>query len=372
MNQFPAGRQTYAEIDVAALRSNFAYIRSVVAPDVSILTVVKANAYGHGATICGTTFEKAGAEWLGVATVEEAVELRTAGVNIPILVLTGAAGRDVATLQKFRLTAALLDAEMARDLAAGARGAQIRVHLKIDTGMGRIGVLPEHLPALVDAIRAAGVFVIDGVFSHFGNADDVRGEHCDTQFNRFSRAVKTLQSLGVDPPWVHLSNSAATLSRHETHFSMVRPGIALYGIVPPSTPAPDLRPVMRLVTHVLQIKQLPAEYPVSYNQTFVTRRPSRIAVLPIGYADGYSRRLSNNAQVLVRGRRAPVVGRVCMDLTMADVTDIDGAQAGDEVVLWGRQGDAEISVTEIAEWQDTVAYEVVNQLGKRVPRLVQS
>jgi alanine racemase len=372
MNQLPAGRQTYAEIDVAALRSNYSYIRGLVRPDVSILTVVKANAYGHGAAICGPTFEKAGAEWLGVATVGEAVELRNAGVNIPILVLAGAGGRDVGTLHKFRLTIALLDAEMARDLAAAASGTQIHVHLKIDTGMGRIGVLPEELPALIDTIRSAGVFAIDGVFSHFGNADDVTGEHCDVQFDRFGRALNTLKSLGVDPPWVHLANSAATLCRHETHFSMVRPGIALYGIVPPGTPAPELKPVMRLVSHILQIRELPAEYPVSYAQTFVTRRPSRIAVLPIGYADGYSRRLSNKAEVLVRGRRVPVVGRVCMDLTMADVTDVEGARAGDEVVLWGRQGDAEITVNEIAEWQDTVPYEVVNQLGKRVPRLIKS
>jgi alanine racemase len=273
-------------------------------------------------------------------------------------------------LHKFHLTVALIDIDMARDLAAAAKGTRIRVHIKIDTGMGRIGVLPEDLPALLAFIREAGCFDVDGIFSHFGNADDVRGTHCDAQIERFRTALNTLKGAGFEPAWVHLANSAATLSRHETHFSMVRPGIALYGIAPPSTPTPELKPVMRLVTHIAQIKQLPAEYPVSYAQTFVTRRPSRIAVLPIGYADGYSRRLSNKAQVLVRGKRAPVVGRVCMDLTMADVTDIEGTQKGDEVVLWGRQGDAEISLHEVAEWQDTVAYEVINQLGKRIPRLI--
>lgn len=370
MTQLPAGRQTYAVIDVAALRHNYEHIRKVVAPEVSILTVVKANAYGHGATIAGPTFEKAGAEWLGVATIGEAVEMRSAGVNIPILVLAGASGRDIGQLHKFRLTVALLDLDMARDLAAAAKGTRVRVHIKIDTGMGRIGVLPDELPALLDGIRGGGVLEVDGIFSHFGNADDVGGPYCDTQIERFRRALETVKAAGFDPPWIHMANSAATLSRHETHFSMVRPGIALYGIVPPSTPTPELKPVMRLVTHIQQVKRLPAEYPVSYAQTFVTRRPSKIAVLPIGYADGYSRRLSNNAEVLVRGMRAPVVGRVCMDLTMADVTDIDGVEKGDEVVLWGRQGDAEITVDEVARWQDTVAYEVVNQLGKRVPRLV--
>lgn len=370
MMQLPAGRQTYAVIDVAALRHNYAHIRNLVREDVSILAVVKANAYGHGATIAGPTLEKAGAEWLGAATIGEAVELRSAGVNIPILVLTGASGRDMSLLHKFRLTVALLDIDMARDLAAAAQGTRIPVHVKIDTGMGRIGVLPEELPALLDEVRGSGALVIDGVFSHFGDADDVSGAHCDTQIERFREAVEMLKMRGCDPPWIHLANSAATLSRHEAHYSMVRPGIALYGIVPPSTPTPELKPVMRLVTHIHQVRRLPAEYPVSYGQTFVTRRPSRIAALPIGYADGYSRRLSNRGQVLVRGKRAPVIGRVCMDLTMVDVTDIDGVEKGDEVVLWGRQGDAEITVTEVAEWQDTVAYEVINQLGKRVPRLV--
>jgi alanine racemase len=370
MTPLPAGRQTYAVIDVAALRDNFSYIRSVVAPDVSILAVVKANAYGHGATIVAPTLEKAGADWLGVATIGEAVEIRSAGVNAPILVLTGASGRDMSVLHEYRLAVALLDVEMVRDLAAGARGSHIRIHLKIDTGMGRLGILPEQLPAVIDEIRAAGAFVVDGVFSHFGNADDVSGEHCCNQIDRFRLALDTLRGLGIEPPWIHLANSAATLSRHESHFSMVRPGIALYGISPAGVPSPPLKPVMTLVSRVLQVRDLPAEYPLSYNQTFVTRRPSRIAVLPIGYADGYSRRLSNRAEVLVHGRRAPVVGRVCMDLTLADVTDIEGVQAGDEVVLWGRQGDGEISLADVAAWQDTVAYEVINQLGKRVPRLV--
>jgi alanine racemase len=200
MMQLPAGRQTYAVIDVAALRHNYSYIRSKVAPDVSMLTVVKANAYGHGATIAGPTFEKAGAEWLGVATVGEAVELRSAGVNIPILVLSGAGAGDIGLLHRFHLTIALLDIEMARELAAAAQGTRIRVHIKVDTGMGRIGVLPEDLRALLDEIRSGGALEVDGIFTHFGNADDVRGPHCDTQVERFRQALEILKTAGFDPP----------------------------------------------------------------------------------------------------------------------------------------------------------------------------
>jgi alanine racemase len=171
---------------------------------------------------------------------------------------------------------------------------------------------------------------------------------------------------------VHIANSAAVLSRPDTHLSLVRPGMALYGVPPKAVPPPSgLRPVMRLVTQIVQLKRVPSEFPVSYGQTFVTRRPSAIAVIPIGYADGYARALSNRASVLVRGRRAPVVGAVCMDLTMVDVTDIPGAQLGDEVVLWGRQKDAEITVAEVAEWQGSISYEVLTRLGKRVPRILQ-
>jgi alanine racemase len=372
-----AGRPTFAAIDAAALRHNFASLRAMVPREVAVLAVVKADGYGHGVRVVARVFETAGAEWFGVATLQEAVELREAGVRKPILLLTGAAGADVPTLREHRLSTAILHRDMARELAAAWGGAaagssRLGVHLKIDTGMGRIGVSPGELPALLDELQRTQAFDVEGVFSHFANADRVDQEYSEYQLRLFREALATLAAHGLRPRWIHIANSAATMTRADAHFSMVRPGIMLYG-VPPSAELAcgGLRPAMRLVSHVVQLKSVPSEFPVSYGQSFVTRRPSLIATVPIGYADGYSRALSNRAAVLVRGRRAPVIGAVCMDLTMIDVTDVAGVQLGDEVVLWGKQGEADISVAEVAAWQGTISYEVLTRLGKRVPRVLQ-
>ncbi|MFQ5666077.1 MAG: alanine racemase [Candidatus Binatia bacterium] len=371
MTTRPAGRPTCATIEGAALRNNYALVRAALAPGSSLLAVVKADGYGHGATLVAPILEAAGAGGLGVATVAEGVELRCSGVRKPILVLTGATGGDVVALREHQLSVAVVDREMARELAAAAGGYRVRVHVKVDTGMGRLGALPADLPALVDELQRAGTFEIEGVFSHFGNADRVDQEYSDYQLRVFRGAVETLHEMGVRPRWVHLANSAATLSRPEAHFSLVRPGIVLYGVPPGATPAPaGLQPVMRLATRIVQLKTVPSEFPVSYGQTFVTRRRSVLAVLPIGYADGYDRALSNRAAVLVHGQRVAVVGAVCMDLMMVDVSDLRGVRVGDEVVLWGRQNSAEITVSEVAQWQGSVAYEVLTRLGKRVPRVL--
>ena len=367
-----AGRPTFAAIDAAALRANFAAIRAMVPADVAVVAVVKANAYGHCAALVAPIFEAAGADYLGVATIEEGVELRAAGVRKPILVLTGASAGDVAACHEHQLSVAVLHRDMVRELAGARNPAPLRVHIKVDTGMGRIGVLPADLPALLDEVRRAGCFHIDGIYSHFASADSADPEYSDYQLRLFRQTVETLARAGERPQYVHIANSAAVLSRPDAHFTMVRPGIILYGAPPAARFAGDgFRQAMRLVTHVLELKAVPAEFPISYGQTFVTRRPSLIATLPIGYADGYSRKLSNRASVLIRGQRAPVIGAVCMDLTMVDVTKVGGAQLGDEVVLWGRQNGAEISVTEVAAWQETIAYEVLTGVGQRVPRILQ-
>jgi len=367
-----AGRPTFAAIDAAALRANLAALRAVLPAHVAVLAVVKANAYGHGAALVAPIFEAAGADYLGVATIEEGVELRAAAVRKPILVLTGARAGDVAACHEHQLSVAVLHRDMVRELAGSRNPTPLRVHIKIDTGMGRIGVLPAELPALLDDVRRAGRFHIDGIYSHFANADSVDHEYSDYQLRVFRQAVETLAGAGERPQCVHIANSAAVLSRPDTHFTMVRPGIILYGVPPAPRLADDsFRPAMRLVTHILELKAVPSEFSISYGQTFVTRRPSLVATLPIGYADGYSRKLSNRASVLIRGQRAPVIGAVCMDLTMVDVTKVGGAQLGDEVVLWGRQNGAEISVTEVAAWQETIAYEVLTGVGQRVPRILQ-
>jgi alanine racemase len=367
-----AGRPTVAVIDAAALRENFALLRAAVPATTAVLAVVKADGYGHGAAHVAPIFEQAGADWMGVATVEEGVEIRRAGVRTPILVLTGATRGDASALREHRLSVAVLHADMARDLAEGLGQHHLRVHIKVDTGMGRLGVLPAEVASLVAEIRRPGRFEIEGLFSHFANADSVSREYSDSQLGAFQQALAALQAAGVRPRWVHIANSAATLSRPDTHFLLVRPGIALYGVPPsPAVAPPGLKPAMRVVTRIVQLKRVPSEFPVSYGQTFVTRRPSVLAVLPIGYADGYDRGLSNRGAVLVRGRRAPIIGAVCMDLTMVDVTDVEGVQLGDEVVLWGRQSGAEISVSEVAAWQGSITYEVLTRLGKRVPRILE-
>jgi alanine racemase len=332
--------------------------------------VVKANAYGHGAALVAPVLQDAGADWFGTATVDEAVELRQAGVTKPILVLTGAGRGDVAAVLEHDLAVAVLHPEMGEEIAAVA-ARPVRVHLKIDSGMGRAGVVPDAIPGLVERLSNAGKLAIEGVFSHFANADSVTGEYSEHQFRVFRQGLDRLQAAGVQPRWVHLANSAATLSRSEAHFSLVRPGIALYGLPPEvSAVAAGFRPVMTLLTHIVQVKDLPPEFPISYGQTFVTRRSSKIAVLPVGYADGYGRALSNRASVLVRGQRAPVVGTVCMDMTMIDVTDVAGAERGDEVVLWGEQQGSTLSVRELAAWQGTIDYEILNRVGRRVPRVL--
>jgi len=382
-----------AVIDATALRENILRVRAALAPAVSLLAVVKADGYGHGAKLVAPIFDAAGADWFGVATVEEGVELREAGIRKPILILTGASGGDVKAVRGYQFSVAVLHRDMARDLAqawvaAESNGRRLPVHIKIDTGMGRLGVLPGELPALLAEIQRCGCLEIAGVFSHFANADKVDREYSDYQLQVFRQALHVVAQAGEQPRWVHLANSAATLTRPDTHFSLVRPGIALYGVAPERLPGlPSLRPAMRLVSKIIQLKEVPSEFPVSYGQAFVTRRPSLLAVVPIGYADGYSRALSNRAAVLVHGQRAPVVGAVCMDLTIVDVTEVDRVRIGDEVVLWGSQGNAAITVEEVAEWQGapaqdpkahgsgtlgSVTYEVLTRLGKRVPRVLES
>jgi alanine racemase len=358
-----------AEIDGGALRHNLTAIRQRLAVGSSLMAVVKADAYGHGAALVSPLLQAAGADAFGVATVEEGIELRQAGVSKPILVLTGADAKQAQAALEFDLHVALIDRCMTAELRSAARGGQLKVHLEIDTGMGRLGVTPEELPALLQDLRDAPELVVEGIFSHFANSDDGEREFTAHQTRLFRQALAVAAAAQLRPPFVHLANSMATLSLPETHFTMVRPGIALYGARPASGPT-QLQPAMRLVTRLVQLKSVPAERPLGYDQTFVTRRPSRIATVPIGYADGYDRRLSNRAEVLVRGQRAPVVGSVCMDLILVDVTDVPGVEAHDEVVLWGRQGNAIIAPEEVAAWQGTIPYEVLARVGKRIPRVL--
>lgn len=373
MPPIPEGRPTLALIDLDALRWNFRQIRAKVGPDVKILSMVKANGYGHGARRIAEVLAAAGSAAFGVATLEEGLELRAAGIRAPILVVAGAYPDQLDRFIENKLTPVVHDTESLSRLDDGAkkRGTTLKVHMKIDTGMGRIGFLPTDMQSWLPPLKRLHALEIEGVFSHFSHADNVAGDYTRNQLEIFRAVVARLRADGISPDLVHLANSAATITLPAAYFDMVRPGLTLYGIYPSPDMAShiSLQPVLSWKSHILQLKKVPAGASISYGRTFSTERESLIATVPVGYADGYSRLLSNVGAMLVKGKRAPVAGRVCMDLTMIDVTDIGGVQQGDEVVLLGRQGNAVISADEMAAWSNTISYEILTSIGARVPRI---
>ncbi len=316
---------------------------------------------------------EAGIRWLGVALVEEGVTLRRAGIRLPILVLGGAYEGGWETLHAEALTPVLfrpdhLDAYQ-QALPSGATAAY---HLKVDTGMGRIGVLPEALPAFLEAAKAHPRLVLDGVLSHFANADLADDAETAAQVARFRDAVARVDAAGFKPTWLHLANSAAVLEGTVAleARALARPGLMLYGYPPAARFAADadLEPVLTLATRITHLKRVPPGFKVSYGQTWSAPRESLVATLPVGYADGYDRRHSNGSPVLVGGRRCEIIGRVCMDMCLVDVTDVPGVALGDEVVLLGRQGEAFVGADELADRIGTIPYEVLCAIGERVPR----
>jgi alanine racemase len=373
MRESPPGRPTCCFIDHEALRWNLRQIRDKVGPRIKILSMVKADGYGHGAAAISKTLAGAGADSFGVATLEEGVELRRAGIRAPVLVLAGAYEDQLDDFFAHSLTPVVHDLARLNHLEQSVkeRGATLDVHLKIDTGMGRLGLVAEEGDAWIDAIKKLTAVKIAGVFSHFSHAENVEGEHTRAQLESFKRVVERLRAAGMRPALVHLANSAATITLPAAYFDMVRPGIMLYGVhpSPPMANQISLKPALAWKTRILQLKKVPARTSISYGQTFITERESLIATLPVGYADGYPRLLSNRGEVLVGGRRAGIAGRVCMDLTMVDVTDIRNVKQGDEVVLLGRQSDAEISADQIAAWANTISYEILTSISARVPRI---
>jgi len=370
---FPPGRPTICGIDHEALRSNLRQIRDKVGSCVKILCMVKANGYGHGAAEISQTLIRAGADAFGVATLEEAVQLREAGIQAALIVLAGVFPAQLDTFVEYKLTPVVHDliSLKALDRESSRRQVELGVHLKIDTGMGRLGFLAAEADQWIAAIKQAESLHIQGVFSHFSHAESVQGDYTQKQLEIFKRVLGQLRSAGVIPDLVHLANSAATITLPAAYFDMVRPGLMLYGVYPSPNMKEqiNLKPALSWKTKILQLKNVPSGTSVSYGQTYVTERESLIATLPMGYADGYPRFLSNRGEALVRGQRARIAGRVCMDLTMIDVTDIRNVRQGDEVVLLGRQGGAEISADEIAAWANTISYEILTSIGTRVPRI---
>jgi alanine racemase len=369
----PEGRPTVCLVDHGALRFNLSKIRERVGPRVKILSMVKANAYGHGAGAVTHTLRGAGSDAFGVATVSEGIELRRAGIEAPILIVGGTYEEQLGDLIEHSLTPAVYDVDGLEklDAAVGRRGAMLGIHLKIDTGMGRLGLAAADYESWSGAIKKLGALRLDGIFSHFSHAESVAGDYTRRQLEIFNDVLERLRGANIRPPLAHLANSAATITLPSAYFDMVRPGIMLYGVHPAADMAAaiDLQPVLTWKTKILQLKKVPAGSSISYGQTFVAKRESLIATLPVGYADGYPRLLSNRGEVLVRGQSAPVAGRVCMDLTMIDVTDIRNVRQGDEVILLGRQGDAEISADRLAAWANTISYEILTSISARVPRI---
>jgi alanine racemase len=368
-----AGRPTVCYIDHESLRWNFRKIRSFVGSQIKILSMVKANGYGHGAPAIAKTLAAEGTDAFGVATVEEAIELRRHSITAPILVLTGVYLDQLELFFDHDLIAVAhdIDALQRLDDAVARRGGSLNLHLKIDTGMGRIGFLPAEIDLWLRQLTQLKAVKFEGIFSHFSHAESVEGDYTRKQLEVFNNVIQYVRDKGIAPPLIHLANSAATITLPAAYFNMVRPGLMLYGVYPSPamTARISLKPVLSWKTRILQLKKVPSNASISYGQTFTTKHDSLIATLPVGYADGYPRLLSNRGQALVGGKRAPVAGRVCMDLTMLDVTGIGKIQQGDEVVLLGAQGNEIISADEMAAWADTISYEILTSIGARVPRI---
>jgi alanine racemase len=367
------GRPTWLEVDLEAIAHNVRRVVGMIGPDVRVLAVLKADGYGHGAIRVARTALNNGASYLGVASINEGRTLRRSGVSAPILVLGFTPAWQARELVLGGLAATVFNLDVAQALSQAGRELDrlVPVHVKVDTGMGRLGLLPGDVVPFVQDLLALPHLAIEGIFTHFSVAD-TDPAYTRGQIERFRQVLALLAAAGIEIPLVHAANSAAILSLPESHFRMVRLGLAMYGLHPsPETPCPpDFRPALAFKTQVAQVKSLPPGSFVSYGNTYQTVGEQRIAVIPVGYADGFRRAPRHWGQVLVRGQFASIVGRVCMDQTMIDVTAIRDVRQGDEVVLIGAQGEKRITAEDVAERLGTINYEVVSEILARVPRVV--
>lgn len=365
--------KTWAEIDLDAIRFNLARIRELVGDKVKILASVKADAYGHGAVPISKTALEAGVHWLGVSHVKEALELRSFFPAAPILILSSGMRGHSEYIVRNNLTPVVSSLEIARDLAQTAlyAGKKADIHFMLDTGMGRIGVWHENCLPLLEKISRIKGIRLQGLASHLATADDVDPAFCLLQLERFCRVAESLAGKGIKVALRHIANSGALINLPASRLDMVRPGIMLYGIYPAEhlRPAVELKPALALKTQVAYLKTVEPGRTISYGRTHTVKEKTRIATLPIGYGDGFSRAHSNLGEVLIRGSRAPIVGIVTMDQVMVDVGKISGVEVGDEAVLIGAQGEEQITAEEAASRIGTISYEVLAQLGKRVSRV---
>jgi len=370
-------RPTWAEISLPALRHNFRTLQQLVGPGVTICAVVKADAYGHGAAGCARALEKAGATWFGVTSTEEGMQLRQAGITGRILLLVGFwPGEEEAVIQH-RLTPAIWDRSHLEWLQSaigkmGKGSKPVPVHLKVDTGMTRLGVDRQDLGAILQSIKSAQHLELEGFFTHLAASEALDHAATNAQIGRFEDAIQVLRESGLSPAYLHMANTGAVLARRNTWKNMVRPGLALYGYSLPVTGDGSgdlpLQPALSWKTRILSRREVAAGQSLGYNGAYVTSAPARIAALPVGYADGLSRQLSSCGKVLVRGEYAAIVGNISMDLTLIDVTAVPGAEVGDEVLLLGAAGEHSVTAWDHARLSRTVPYEVLCGISKRVPR----
>ncbi len=376
-----ATRPTWAEVSLTKLRQNFLTVQKHVGADVTVCAVVKADAYGHGAVECSRALEAEGAKWLGVTSLDEAIPLREAGIRANILLMTGFWRGEESEIIRLHLTPTVWEPWHIETLetAAAALGVERHpVHLKVDSGMGRLGVSLEQLPSVLRALQAAKHLELEGLSTHLASSEIMDAPSVAEQERSFDAARRMVREAGMAPTFVHMANTAAVISRRETWNSMVRPGVALYGYYLPfqragrevsgGTLRLPVKPILTWKTRILSLRDFGANQALGYGATYVTKAPVHVAVLPVGYADGYNRQLSNRGRVIVREHYAPIVGRISMDLTLADVTGIPGIAVGDEVILLGECEGLSVDALEHAELANSTPYEILCNISKRVPR----
>ena len=364
-----------ARVDLNAIRHNLKQVRNKLHRGTRLMAIIKADAYGHGAVPIARALDEEWIDAYGVAIIEEAIELRRAGITKPILILGYTPKEQYHLVVAYDVMQTVFQYEMAEALSVEAlrQGKTAKIHIKIDTGMSRIGY-PDTMDSVkeIKQITLLDGIIIEGLFTHFSRADETDKSATEKQLQKFLAFTDMIEREGISIPIKHASNSAGTIDHEKAEFNMVRCGIAAYGIYPSeevSRSEVQLIPAMELITHVIYVKEVDAGVGISYGATYITERRTRVATIPVGYADGYSRNLSNTGKVIIHGQYAPIIGRICMDQFMVDVTDIDGVKQGDRVTLLGRDGDSYISVEELATWSHSFPYELVCNVGKRIPRV---
>jgi alanine racemase len=376
-----ATRPTWADVSLATLRQNFRTVQHHVGTSVNICAVVKADAYGHGAVECSLALAEEGAKWFGVTSLDEAIPLRDAGIAGRILLMTGFWRGEEEEIARLRLSPTIWEPgqiELLEKAAAKLGLPGLPIHLKIDTGMGRLGVAPEDLPQIIAALESSPHLVLEGLSTHLASSEVLDAPSVDSQLKAFGEVQRLLGEAGLQPSLLHAANTSALISRPQTWNTMVRPGLALYGYHLPFERAGRevsgsglklaVKPALTWKTRILSLREMRANQALGYGGTYVTRNPARIAVLPVGYADGLNRQLSSRGRVIVREHYAPIVGRISMDLTLVDVTGLPGVAVGDEVILLGASDDLQFGAREHAELANTIPYEILCGISKRVPR----